>query len=191
MQARNERRIAPLLAVTAACVVALAACGDDPTSYDWSDVPDTAQIYSLARPELNIVSGFSFSDGLSYALELPLATGRWDAALDTRDGALVLLPPGALGISSRARIAVLPGTTLADVTEAPADTLLYESTNPVTVADGTVYVIRTNLRGGSFGATCSYYSKMEPVEIDVAGGRLRFRYVTSPICNSRELVPPN
>ena len=27
----------------------------DPFTYNWSDVPDTVQIYSLARPELNVM----------------------------------------------------------------------------------------------------------------------------------------
>ncbi len=27
--------------------------------------------------------------------------------------------------------------------------------------------------------------------IDVPGGTLTFRYVTNPICNSQDLVPPN
>jgi hypothetical protein len=177
-------------ALAAALAVAVASCGDDPFSFNWSDVPDTAQIYSLARPELNIVSGFSFYDHTAFAIEEASATGRWDVALDTQGGQLVLLPPGALGISSRARIAALPGTSYADVVEAPSDTLLYESRNPVPIVAGTVYVIRTSLRPGSFRATCSYYAKMEPIVIDPALGVLTFRFITSPICNSRDLIPP-
>ncbi|MDH3205258.1 MAG: hypothetical protein OEO79_01520 [Gemmatimonadota bacterium] len=187
----HERWKAPrVTAALAALTISLTACGDDPFAFRWSDAPDTAQIYSLARPELNIESGFSFADGRAIAIELPSATGFWDAALDTQGGSLVLLPPGALGITSRARIAVLPATAYGDVVEAPADTLLYEADDPVPVVAGTIYVIRTNLRPGSFNSTCSYYGKMEPLVIDVPNGILTFRYITSPICNSRDLIPP-
>jgi len=186
-----QRTKAPrIAAVGAALVVSLTACGDDPFAFNWSDVPDTARIYSLARPELNIASAFGFFEGVAVAVEDPVSTGFWDAALDTQGGSLVLLPPGALGIPSRARIAALPNTLFSDVVEAPEDTLVYVGNDPVPVVAGSVYVIRTNLRPGSFSATCSYYSKMEPLVIDAAGGSLTFRYVTSPICNSRDLVPP-
>lgn len=187
----HERSKAPrVTAVLAALSVALGACGDDPFAFNWSDVPDTTRIYSLARPELNVRSGFSFYEGRAVAIELATSTGVWDVALDTEAGSLVLLPPGALGITSRARIATLPGTAYEDVVEAPGDTLAYVANDPVPVVAGSTYVIRTNLRPGSFSATCSYYAKMEPIVIDVAGGALTFRYITSPICNSRDLIPP-
>lgn len=192
MNAGHERRRARAIpAALAALAVALGACGDDPFAFEWSDVPDTVKIYSLARPELNIPSGFSFYDGLSFAVEQPTATGRWDAALDTQDGSLVLLPPGALGVIGRARILAYANATFAEVVEAPSDEKLYVADDAVPVVDGTVYIIRTNLRPGSFGASCTYYAKMEPVIIDVAGGSLTFRYITSPICNSRDLTPPD
>jgi hypothetical protein len=187
------RRSAPrIVALTAALAMGLTACGDDPFAFPWSDVPDTVKLYSLARPELDIPTGFSFADGLAFAVEAPVATGRWDLALGTEGGALVLLPPGALGVFGlRARVARFPNTSYADIVQAPSDTTLYEGDDPVTVEAGTIYVIRTNLRPGSFGSACTYYAKMEPVVIDVAGGSLTFRYITSPICNSRDLVPPN
>lgn len=189
--ARNERWRSPrFAAVVASLAVILSACGSDPFAFNWDDAPDTVRIYSLARPELNLQSGFSFYDRTAFTIELASATGRWDLALDTQDGSLVLLPPGALGISSRARIAVLPATPYADVVEAPGDTLVYEADDPVPVVAGTIYVIRTSLRPGSFSATCSYYAKMEPLIIDVAGGALTFRFTSSPICNSRDLIPP-
>ena len=191
MNSGHERRNAPrIAAVVAALAVALTACGRDPFSIQWSDTPDSAKIYSLERPELNIATAFGFYDGLGFAVESPTATGRWDAALDTRDGELVLLPPGALGITSQARIATIPNTALADVTEAPGDANMYTADEPVPLVAGTVYVIKTAARPGSFGATCSYYSKMEPIDIDLTEESLSFRYVTSPICNNRDLVPP-
>lgn len=195
MNVGHEWRYAPpVAAAIAVLIVALAACGDDPFAFQWDDTPDTIQLYSIdtiARPELNIPSGFSFYEGVALPIELPGATGRWDVALGTDGGSLVLLPPGALGITARARVAPLPGAAFSDVSEAPVDTLLYVANDPVPVAMGTIYVIRTNPRPGSFSATCTYYAKMEAVDIDVPGGTLLFRYVTNPVCNSRDLVPPN
>lgn len=189
------RWTAPRIAAAVALLTAaLSACGSDPFSYQWSDIPDTAQIYSLARPELNLESGFSFYDGYGLVVELPASTGRWDVALDTEGGQLVLLPPAVLGISARAKIAALPGMAYADVTQAPGDgqdNSPYVDDQPVPVEAGTIYVIRTNLRPGSFGSACTYYAKMEPLTIDVAAGTLTFRYVTNPICNNRDLIPPN
>jgi hypothetical protein len=172
---------------------ATAACGDDPFDFDWSSqaAPDTVMLYSLDRPEPNLESGYDFRSDVAVRIEAVNATGSWDVAVDTRDGALVLLPPGALGIDSRASIAPTPGVPFADVIEAPSDTAAYVSDAPVTLEMGTVYIVRTHRRPGSFGSRCVYYAKLEPVEIDVAGGTLTFREVTNPICNDRKLIPPD
>ncbi|MEM7417109.1 MAG: hypothetical protein AAF389_16505 [Gemmatimonadota bacterium] len=179
------------LAVAALLGTGVSACGDDPFAFDWSDIPDTVLLYSLARPELNLVSAFSFFQGLPVRVEAAAASGSWDIAVDTRGGEIVLLPPGALGVVGRAAISTLPNMTLADVTEAPTDTLLYETDGPVSLATGNVYVVRTNRSTGSFGSSCVYYAKLSPVDIDAAGGTLTFEFVTNPICNSIDLVPPD
>lgn len=182
--------------MAAALLMGLAACSEDPFAYDWTDQPDTTFLYSLARPELNLNSGINFyeritgfSDGL-YRVEQPGTTGNWDVAVDTRAGELVLLPPGALGITARAAIANMGLVPFDDIDQAPGDTLLYELDDPIPVVAGTVYVVRTNRQAGNYGSSCVYYAKLEPVIIDVAGGKLTFRYVASPICNNRELVSP-
>ncbi len=177
-------------AIAAALSVGAAGCGDDPFAFNWSDRPDTVVLYSLARPELNLESGFNFLQDRRVRVEAPSATGTWDVAVDTRGGALVLLPPGALGVTSTARITSLDGLSLEDVREAPSDTLVYTADQPVPVRFGTVYVVKTNRAPGSFGSSCVYHAKVEAVEIDVAGGTLTFRHVTNPVCNSRDLVPP-
>jgi hypothetical protein len=182
---------APAAATIAALLVGLAGCGDDPFSFRWSDVPDTAQLYSLARPEFNLRSGYSFAPPPSPSVvEGPNATGSWDIAVDTRDDQLVFLPPGALGITARAGVAVLGTIDFDDVVDAPEDTTRYENNAPIPVVAGTVYIVKTNRRTCSFGSSGVYYAKVEPVIIDVPGGSLVFRYVASPICNSRSLVPP-
>ncbi len=191
-EARAGHRHAPkVIALAAALLMGPLACGDDPFAFNWSDRPDTVVLYSLARPELNVPSGFNFLSAATVTIESPRSTGAWDVALDTRGSDLVLLPPGALGVDSRARIAPLDGLTLADVEEAPSDTAVYVSASPVPVRAGTVYIVRTDQRAGSFGSRCVYYAKMEAIEIDVGEGTLRFQHVTNPVCNDRRLVPPD
>ena len=55
---------------------------------------------------------------------------------------------------------------------------------------GQLYVVRTNQGVGSFGQRCFWYAKMQPIESDVSLGYMRFRLDSNPICNSRDLVPP-
>lgn len=187
----SRRGRAPALtALLLGGMVGLAACGGDPFRIDWVEAPDTVRLFSLAHPDLNLVSGFDFYNRFALAVERADATGNWDMAVDTRGGQIVLLPPGALGVTSKARVAALRGRTLADVTEAPADTTLYEARNPVPVELGTVYVWRTRQGFGSFGTSCVYYAKMEPLIIDAEGGALTFVFDGSPVCNDRSLVPP-
>ncbi|MDX1494842.1 MAG: hypothetical protein R3253_12315 [Longimicrobiales bacterium] len=184
-------RTSALLAVSAALLVGTAACGDDPFAFDWNDRPDTVLLYSMARPELNLVSAYNFLRNTPVQVENPSATGSWDLAVDTRDGQIVFLPPGALNVDGAARVAVLEGLSLDDVRQAPSDTLLYVSKQPVPVRMGDVYIVRTNRQRGSFGQRCVYYGKLEAVNIDPAGGTLTFREVTNPVCNDRDLVPPD
>jgi hypothetical protein len=179
------------VALIAACLMGTVACDGDPFSYNWNDAPDTVLLYSLARPELNLVSAFNFFKRQSIRVESASATGTWDAAVDTEDGQIVLLTPGVFGVTSTARIATLENMRMDDVTEAPTDTLLYIEDQPVPILAGNVYVIKTNRVQGSFGQRCVYYAKMEPLVVDVAGGTLTFRYIINPICNSQDLVPPN
>lgn len=189
--APSRLRAPALAAAAAALVVGAAACGDDPFSFNWNAQPDTVLLYSMARPELNLVSAYNFLNEVPIQVEVPGATGSWDVAVDTRDGRIVFLPPGALNVVGEARIATMEGLALDDVTQAPSDTLLYVSDRPVPVEMGDVYVVRTNRSRGSFGRSCVYYAKVEAVAIDPEGGTLRFREVTNPVCNDRDLVPPD
>ena len=182
---RGPRGRAALLLV----VLAAAAC-EDPFEIRWEAQTDTALIYSLARPEPNLPSAFNFYFRSPVSVEAPGSTGQWDIALDTEGGRLVLVPPRALGINSRARIAALPGMSFQDVTDAPADTTSYVSNRSVPLALGTIYVVQTSEQSGSFGQRCVFFAKMEPLAVDVAAGTLRFVFDASPVCNDTRLVPP-
>jgi hypothetical protein len=169
--------------------LSVSAC-DDPFQIRWESQPDTALIYSLARPEPNLHSAFNFYFRSTLAIESPGSTGQWDVALDTENGRLVLLPPRALGINSRARIAALPGIAFGDVTDAPADTAAYVSNRAVPVALGTTYVVQTSEQTGTFGERCVFFAKLEPLIVDEVAGTLTFQYDASPVCNDPRLVPP-
>ena len=188
---KTRSRGPALVALCAALLFGATACNSDPFAFNWVDVPDTVVLYSLARPELNLVSAFNFHQGVPIRVENAAATGSWDAAVDTDGADLVLVPPGVFGVTGTARVSTLEGMTLADVTEAPSDTLLYVRDQRVPVRMGTVYVNKTNRSPGSFGQNCAYYAKLAPVVIDVPGGSLTFEYIASPVCNSLDLVPPN
>ncbi len=169
----------------------MAACEDDPFRLDnWIADPDTAFLYSLARSEPNLPSGFNMSSRVRYRVESAAATGNWDFLVNTVDGRMVLVTPSNFGIDTRAAIAPIEGQTFETLRTAPADTARYIRTEPVPVEVGKVYVVRTNRRPDQFGQQCTFYGKLEPIEIDVTHGTFRFRFDTSPVCNNRDLVPP-
>jgi hypothetical protein len=183
---RVRRGIVPLLVL----VLVASGCDENDSFYAWAASPDTAVLYSLSRPELTLVSAFNFSQRSPVRIETMGAGLSWDMALDTRGGHLVLLPPGALGIESRARVARLPGMTFSEIVEAPEDSLLYSGIQPVPLDLTSAYVVRTDLRGSPFGGTCVFYAKLQPLTIDVAEGSLEFVFDASPLCNDRRVVPP-
>jgi len=168
------------------------ACDDNIFRVDWAENPDTVSLFSLARPELNLLSGFDFISRVPVRIESPNATGQWDMVLDTQDGGLVLLPPGAVGVpGSKARIIPMGAVAFEDVRRAPSDTTLYVGDEAVPVQVGHVYVVRTREQAGIYGQTCVYYGKFEPLEQDPVEGTLSFVFDVSPVCNSRKLYPPN
>ena len=172
-------------------VLATSACGEDDAFLRWTADPDTVVLYSLSRPELDLLSAFSFRERSAVRIEIAGSGFPWDVALDTREGQLVLVAPGALGIESRARVARLPGMTFDDIIEAPQDSLLYSDTEPVALDLNSAYVVRTDLRGSPFGGSCVFYAKLQPLTIDVVEGSLEFVFDGSPLCNDRRVVPPD
>lgn len=181
----------PLVVALGVLLLASAACDDDPFGFqDWSARPDTVLVYSLDRPELNLPSGYNFNRRTLHRVEAANSSGQWDIAVGTENGQLVLLPPRALGIDTRAGIAPLPDRSYDEIREAPGDTASYVTAEPVPVEVGQLYVIRTNQAPGQFGQRCFWYAKMEPLEADPELGFLRFRLDSNPVCNNRDLVPP-
>lgn len=188
---RQEFRGSARVATVAALLMGgmLTACESDLFEPQWSSNIGTVHLFSLARPELNLPSAFGFNERLTRRVEAPASSGSWDIALDTRDGQLVFMPPGALGIPSLARIGRRPGVAFDEVTEAPTDTAEYSGAEPVLAEEGAVYVVRTGQNTDFFGGQCVYFAKMEVEEVDPEVATVRFRYEANPVCNDPGLVP--
>jgi hypothetical protein len=168
----------------------LAACDDDLFLVEWTENPQEAVLFALDRDELNSPSAYNMLTRLQVVIEDPSTEGGWDFALDRQNGRMVFLTPRVLGIQSDAALVPFPGVDFEEMREAPSDTLLYVTDKPVPVELGTIYVVRTHEQIGSYGRICFYYGKLEPLEIDLQAGVLRFLQDTSPDCNNRSLVPP-
>jgi hypothetical protein len=179
-----------LWAALALVVTVLPACGEDPFLFRWTENPREAFLYSLDRDERNRPSAFEMAQGRRVVLESAEAAGLWDFALDTRDGVLVFLPPRSVGVQSRAGMVEFPNSRYDEVLMAPSDTAAYTTRTPLPVRVGSIYVVRTREQSGVFGQTCTYYGKVQPLEVDPVAGTLLFRFDTSPDCNNPSLVPP-
>lgn len=158
----------------------------------WSDSPDTVAIWSLSRPDFQgLPSAYDMVNSQRLAVEALGATGSWDFALVEEEGALKLMPSGAIkGLDSSAGIAPLPGRGFDELKELPGDTARYKRTSAVALEPGMVYAIRSRRYYPYSGAACSSFAKLEPVRIDAANGELLFRIVSNPNCNDRSMVPP-
>src|SRR5680860_1135099 len=91
IQPGSPHRRLGLLSVLLLLIPGMTACKDDFYTIYWEESPDTVILYSLARPELNLYSGFDFLGRKGIKIESPSAVDGWDLALDTRDGELVFL----------------------------------------------------------------------------------------------------
>ena len=178
-------------ALATALVMAGAACDDDPFAVNWTADPDTVHLYALSRPEPNLVSGYDFYPRRAVRIEAPTTGDDWDLALDFQGGEFVFLPPAALGIPSRAGLAVLEGATFESATEAPSDTTAYTTDAPVPIHPGQIYVIRTRRQTGFWGTLCHYYGKIELLASDRSSGSVYFQFDLSQACNDLSLIPPD
>jgi len=170
--------------------ILLAACGDDPFLLRWQANPREATLFSLDRPELNRPQAFDMLQARRVIVQSAQEEGRWDFAVDRRDGQMVFLPPRTLGVASQAALVPLPNISFDEIRDAPADTAVYITREPVPIQTGTLYVVRTHQQSGPFGQICFYYGKLEPLEVNLEAGTVRFLYDISPDCNNRRLVPP-
>jgi len=185
-------RFRPLYVVAflATSVLGLTACGENVFDLKWTIARvNTVLLYSLARPELNLPSGYDFVDRRELEIQQPGATGLWDLLVDTQDGQLVFVPPGALGIDSKVMILPIPDMAFDDLLTAPEDSTLYTRDQPVSIETSSVYVLRTHEGPSRFGVPCVFWGKIQPTEIDLALETVQFIYDVSILCDDRGLVP--
>ena len=168
----------------------VASCSrDNPFDLKWTEAnPDTALIYSLSRPEMNLPSGFDLVERTAVTIEQSEVTGTWDFLLDTRDGELVFVPPAVFGIESEAKMIRLPGMDFDEVLEAPSDTSSYSSDEVVPVQTNSVYVVQTHRGRNKFGMLCVFYGKLQPLELSVVG-TVTFVFDRNELCGELDLVP--
>lgn len=171
-------------------LVVLSGCEGDSFEVPWALRPEESTLYSLDRAELNRPSAFDLYERVGVVLEDPFVEGRWDFAVERQGGVLHLIPPGYLGETSGAGIVPMPGMTYDQLIEAPADTALYRTQEPVALAVGDVFVIRSHRQLNEFGFLCSFYGRIEALEVDHSEGVFVFKHDRSPDCNNRQLIPP-
>jgi len=185
-------RFRPLYVVAflATSVLGLTACGENVFDLKWTIARvNTVLLYSLARPELNLPSGYDFVDRRELEIQQPGATGLWDLLVDTQDGQLVFVPPGALGIDSKVMILPIPDMAFDDLLTAPEDSTLYTRDQPVPIETSSVYVLRTHEGPSRFGVPCVFWGKIQPTTVDLALETVQFTYDVSILCDDRGLVP--
>lgn len=189
------RQITALVALIP--VVVLTAC-DDPNSFriDPLLVEDTVE---LAAPTVSatLPSAVDISSSAGPILtRFPEREGdaeRWDLTVRARNGELLLLPAGALGLtnpiggpSAAAITAPLP-ESFTELIEAPR-TSAFRTDSGVVAQVGAVYGARSRRTSGGFGA-CENFAKIQPLEVVPSEGRVRLRIVTNHRCNDPRLVP--
>ncbi len=173
-----------------ASIAGLTGCGENIFEQKWTEAQvDTVLIYSIARPEINLPSAFDFVNRVTVEIQLAEATGSWDVLLDTQNGQLVFVPPGALDITTDTRILALPDMDFDDVIKAPKDSTLYSASQPLVAKTNTVYVLRTHQGFNRFGLPCLHYGKFQPLEVEPALGTVRFIYDVSRLCDDLGLIP--
>ena len=192
MTRRIARPITLALGLFAAgASVALTACDDGIQPLIWANVPDTVDLYSLARTEFVDRPG-----AYTLAYQAPVAPGplvletlpstlafEFDFAVsEDESGAFILLPTGVFA-QSNARPGILDTVATFDGLErAPRDG--YITDEPVEARTDVVYVIRSRqTRSG-----CFYYGKMEILELDPAG-IVTLRVLANINCSDRSLIP--
>lgn len=173
----------------------LAACESTDTNFDPLLVTDTIELVtptanSALPTAVDITALSRVIVGGRYPEELADA-GEWDFALRREGSELHFVPAGKIGVFdigglSRAGITEpLTGRSFESVTQAPKqNTFITDRGVPVRV--GEVYAARSRLvLCGPSGV--EQYAKLQPLEVDLAAQRVRFRLVTNSRCADQRL----
>lgn len=173
------------LIILAATTTVVACDTFEPT---WFAVPDTPLLHSLARPEfIGLPSAYDFIAQRPVVVERPKNQDPYDfdMAVTEIDGEFHVLPAGMFeGFPIQPGIAVdSSGIAFDDMDRAPRDG--YVTDRPIPLREGWVYAVQTrrDFRG------CNMYGKFAVIDLDAAG-IVELRAIRNPLCNDRNLVPP-
>ncbi|MBW3553128.1 MAG: hypothetical protein KY466_06450 [Gemmatimonadetes bacterium] len=193
MTRRIARPIALVFGLLAAgASVALTACDDGIQPLIWPNVPDTVELYSLARTEYIDRPGAYTMLYQGPGTRQPIIPERllgdpfaFDFAVSENEaGDFLLLPTGVFAESNaQAGILVDSTATFEGLERAPRDR--YITDEPVVATTDVIYVIRSRQHPRS---RCFYYGKMEILELDPAG-IMTLRILANINCSDRSLVP--
>ncbi len=178
--------------ILAAVVLLTTACSDPFASQPWDGTPAEATLFSASRENyVGRPSAFDLTSSPArvVAIEAEAGAGSWDVVLVDNNGSLALESAATFqGVTSRARIGVITGTSFDDVLRAPKDTAAY-SVGPVNLRMDAVYIVKSRVASCAL-KTGPLYAKLQPVEIDVVNGIFKFKFVQNPNCDDRSLVAP-
>ena len=185
-----------LITSVAVGVVVLAGC-DDPNAFriDPILVRDTVEVAAPLPNTARLPSALDVTGNGTGQItggrfpERPRDALQWDFVVRVDDGEVVLLPARGLGVlDSRAALTgPIPGETFASLREAPGQSV-FSMTDPVVMRVGNVHVARSR-DVSTFICTGVQFAKLQPLEVDVATGRLVLEIVTNERCNDPRLVP--
>jgi hypothetical protein len=182
-----------IAALFVAATVGLASACDGGTGYRiepliTSDTVDLAAPGSSADlpTALDVTSTGGFIAGGRFP-ERQQDAEQWDLAIRVRDGQVVFVPAGALGLSSNPGIThPLMGQSFDQVIEAPG-TGSFVTDSAVVVQEGAVYVVRSRNFPCGFGRAAQY-AKIQPLAVSAVDGTVRLRIATNEVCGDPRLV---
>jgi len=128
------------------------------------------------------VQGGRFPETIADAL-------AWDFAVRIRSGQVVLVPARGVGVT-QSRAALTPsiaGAVFEDLREAPGQST-FTMDSAVVMRQGDVYVARSRENSSVFGTACVQFAKIQPVQVNVAEGRVHLRIVTNERCGDPRLI---
>jgi hypothetical protein len=119
--------------------------------------------------------------------ERTVHAGQWDFAVRVREGEMVLVPAGALGLEYEPLLTrALAGQSFEALTRAP-ERAAFVADSAVVMRTGSVYAARSRLASTVFGA-CNQYAKLQPLEVDPVAGSLRLLITTNEQCGDNRLT---
>lgn len=168
-------------------LLALPACGD-PFERLLGPVPEVPGVALLVDQRVGPLQAASAFDILGGRVARVDQTSAWDFLFFiTEGGEPQLRPFGAVtGQPSDAGLQKV-ASSFEGLRVAPEEG--YERMAPLSIAEGDVLAGVSRRDPTLQAIRCRRFAKLEILEIDLAGGRLRFRHLINPNCELRGLVP--